>query len=158
MRRPVSSGGGAGAALGVRCPALARRRARSRLTWPAPGRSCDTSQRGGVPERVRSLFERPSGDPIRLSGATAPLLLNLLWPLGLTNRAAFNARSPLAGAAANGWTDWFYTWSRDLAGSALHKAVVAGPAGSRFVDPSTLPASSARAPLGRPAEHNAAAS
>lgn len=66
--------------------------------------------------------------------------------------------SPLAGDPANGWTDWFYTWSRVLAGSALHQAVVAGPGGSRFVDPSTLPASSARAPLGRPAEHNAAAS
>jgi len=68
--------------------------------------------RGGVPERIRSLFERPSADPIRISAASAPVLLNLLWPLGLTNRTAFNARSPLALAGAEagrlastgGWT------------------------------------------------------
>ncbi len=56
--------------------------------------------RGGVPGWMRSLFERSSADPIRISAASAPLLLNLLWPLGLSNRAAFNARSPLALAGA----------------------------------------------------------
>lgn len=59
------------------------------------------SARGGVAGWVRSLFERPSADPIRISAASAPLLLNLLWPLGLSNRAAFNARSPLALAGAD---------------------------------------------------------
>jgi len=32
-------------------------------------------------------------------------------------------------------------------GSALHQAVQAGPAGSTFVDPSSLPPSTATAPL-----------
>jgi len=56
--------------------------------------------RGGVPRWMRSLLERRHSDePIRISAASAPLLLNLLWPLGLSNRTAFNARSPLEGAA-----------------------------------------------------------
>lgn len=54
--------------------------------------------RGGVPGWVRSLFERPSADPIRISAASAPWLLNLLWPLGLSNRTAFNAQSSLSSA------------------------------------------------------------
>jgi len=58
--------------------------------------------RGGVPGWMRSLFERPSDDPLRISAASAPLLLNLLWPLGLTNRTSFNKRSPLASGADRG--------------------------------------------------------
>jgi lipoprotein-anchoring transpeptidase ErfK/SrfK len=55
--------------------------------------------------------------------------------------------SPRPGTWDNGWTQWFLTWSQYLRGSALHEAVVAGPNGSTFVDPATLTASTASAPL-----------
>jgi lipoprotein-anchoring transpeptidase ErfK/SrfK len=55
--------------------------------------------------------------------------------------------SPKAGAWDNGWTYWFLTWRQMLAGSATHQAVQAGPTGSTFVDASTLPASTAKAPI-----------
>jgi len=42
-------------------------------------------------------------------------------------------------------------------GSALHEAVEAGPGGSTFVDPATLPASMATAPLQTAPANNAAA-
>ena len=56
--------------------------------------------------------------------------------------------SPKGGAWDNGWTEWFLNWSQILKGSALHQAVTAGPTGSTFVDPSTLAAATASAPLG----------
>jgi len=56
--------------------------------------------------------------------------------------------SPKGGTWDNGWTEWFLNWSQILQGSALHQAVTAGPNGSTFVDPSTLAASTASAPLG----------
>ena len=65
--------------------------------------------------------------------------------------------SPLSGKAGDGWTDWFDTWQQVLAGSALRQAVQAGPNGSTFVSPSTLPADTATAPLGTSAPNNAAA-
>jgi lipoprotein-anchoring transpeptidase ErfK/SrfK len=43
--------------------------------------------------------------------------------------------SPRAGTWDNGWTMWFLSWKRWLRGSALHKAVRAGPHGSTFVSP-----------------------
>jgi len=55
--------------------------------------------------------------------------------------------SPRAGTWDNGWTQWFLSWPRYLQGSALHEAVRAGPSGSAFVDPSSLPPSTATAPL-----------
>ena len=57
------------------------------------------------------------------------------------------AGSPKGGTWDNGWTEWFLNWHSFLKGSALRQAVVAGPDGSKFVDPSTLTASSASAPL-----------
>jgi lipoprotein-anchoring transpeptidase ErfK/SrfK len=65
--------------------------------------------------------------------------------------------SPRAGTWDNGWTVWFLSFKQLWQGSALHEAVVAGPAGSTFVTPATLRPSHARAPLGRPAADNAAA-
>lgn len=47
--------------------------------------------------------------------------------------------SPRAGTWDNGWTMWFLSWKRWLRGSALHKAVQAGPTGSRFVSPPSRP-------------------
>jgi lipoprotein-anchoring transpeptidase ErfK/SrfK len=41
--------------------------------------------------------------------------------------------SPRAGTWDNGWTMWFLSWNRWLRGSALQKAVRAGPGGSVFV-------------------------
>lgn len=65
--------------------------------------------------------------------------------------------SPLAGQSGDGWTDWFHSWPQVLAGSALGQAVEAGPNGSTFVPPSTLPADPATAPLGTSAANNSAA-
>jgi lipoprotein-anchoring transpeptidase ErfK/SrfK len=55
--------------------------------------------------------------------------------------------SPKGGTWDNGYTEWFLSWSQYLKGSALHEAVEAGPNGSTFVNPSTLPADTAKAPL-----------
>jgi lipoprotein-anchoring transpeptidase ErfK/SrfK len=64
--------------------------------------------------------------------------------------------SPRAGVWDNGWTQWFLSWKKFLKGSALHMAVQAGPDGSKFVDPATLPVP-ASAPLGAPDPGNWAA-
>lgn len=56
--------------------------------------------------------------------------------------------SPKAGKWDDGWTQWFWSWSQYLAGSATHLAVQAGPNGSTLVNPATLPADTATAPLG----------
>jgi lipoprotein-anchoring transpeptidase ErfK/SrfK len=58
------------------------------------------------------------------------------------------ASSPKAGKWDDGWTEWFWSWSQYLAGSATHMAVSSGPSGSTLVSPSSLPADSATAPLG----------
>jgi hypothetical protein len=55
--------------------------------------------------------------------------------------------SPVGGRWDNGWTDWFLSWPQLVKGSALGEAVQAGPSGSTFVDPDTLPASQATSPL-----------
>jgi lipoprotein-anchoring transpeptidase ErfK/SrfK len=41
--------------------------------------------------------------------------------------------SPRAGVWDNGWTQWFLPWRQYVRGSALHRAVLAGPKGSRFI-------------------------
>ncbi|HWF35510.1 MAG TPA: Ig-like domain-containing protein, partial [Solirubrobacteraceae bacterium] len=41
--------------------------------------------------------------------------------------------SPRPGVWDNGWTQWFLPWRQYLRGSALHKAVRAGPHGSTFI-------------------------
>jgi len=68
-------------------------------------------------------------------------------PITVTNSTA-------AGKWDDGWTPWFLTWSQYLKGSALGKAVQAGPQGSTFVDPATLPADTATVPLGTSAAGN----
>jgi lipoprotein-anchoring transpeptidase ErfK/SrfK len=55
--------------------------------------------------------------------------------------------SPKAGTSGNGWTEWFLTWKQLLAGSATHLAVRTSESGSTLVSPSTLPASTAKAPV-----------
>jgi lipoprotein-anchoring transpeptidase ErfK/SrfK len=62
--------------------------------------------------------------------------------------------STAAGKWDDGWTEWFLTWSQYLKGSATGEAVEAGPTGSSFVNPATLPADTATAPLGTSAAGN----
>ena len=62
--------------------------------------------------------------------------------------------STAAGKWDDGWTEWFLTWPQYLKGSALGMAVQAGTSGSTFVDPATLPADTATAPLGTSAAGN----
>jgi lipoprotein-anchoring transpeptidase ErfK/SrfK len=62
--------------------------------------------------------------------------------------------SPKAGNWDNGWTEWFLSWSQYLAGSATHLAVEAGPSGSTFVSPATLPADTASSPVATSAAGN----
>ena len=64
--------------------------------------------------------------------------------------------STKAGKWDDGWTEWFLTWPQFVKGSALGKAVKAGPDGSSFVDPSSVPAAST-SPLEGPSPSNYAA-
>jgi lipoprotein-anchoring transpeptidase ErfK/SrfK len=87
---------------------------------------------------------------VNLPPAAAQTYYNLSIPgdpITITNSTA-------AGKWDDGWTEWFFTWSQYLRGSALHQAVAAGPQGSRFVAPSALPADTATAPLGTSAAGN----
>ncbi len=97
-------------------------------------------------------FENVSHGCVNLPPADAETYYNLAVPgdpITITG-------SPKAGTWDNGWTEWFLSWPQYLQGSALHEAVVAGPGGSTFVDPSTLPASTATAPLQTAPANNSA--
>jgi hypothetical protein len=63
--------------------------------------------------------------------------------------------SPRAGTWGDGWTVWFLSWSELIEGSALHRAVQAGPRGSSFVERAALRHPRARAPLGTSRPGNA---
>ncbi len=65
--------------------------------------------------------------------------------------------SPKAGTWNDGWTEWFLSWRQYLRGSALDEAVLAGPGGSTFVSPASVPASTASAPLQTAPAGNSAA-
>ena len=65
--------------------------------------------------------------------------------------------SPRGGTWGNGWTDWFLSWSQLVGGSALHEAVEAGPQGSKFVSPGSVPAANTIPPLQTSRPGNAAA-
>ena len=65
--------------------------------------------------------------------------------------------SPAGGKWDNGWTDWFLSWAQLVKGSALHEAVRAGPGGSTFVAPASLPTDRATSPLGTSKAGNATA-
>jgi lipoprotein-anchoring transpeptidase ErfK/SrfK len=88
-------------------------------------------------------FDNVSHGCVNLSPADAETYYNLAVPGDpITIKG-----SPRSGAWDNGWTMWFLSWSQYLKGSALHQAVEAGPGGSTFVDPATLPPDTATAPL-----------
>jgi lipoprotein-anchoring transpeptidase ErfK/SrfK len=98
-------------------------------------------------------FENVSHGCVNLSPADAETYYKLAVPgdpITITG-------SPKGGTWGNGWTQWFLSWPQYLKGSALGMAVQAGPDGSTFVNPGTLPPSTASAPLGTaPAGNNAA--
>jgi lipoprotein-anchoring transpeptidase ErfK/SrfK len=88
-------------------------------------------------------FENVSHGCVNLSPADAETYYNLAVP----GDPITIVGSPQAGTWGNGWTEWFLGWPQYLQGSALHEAVVAGRGGSAFVNPSSLPRSTAIAPL-----------
>jgi lipoprotein-anchoring transpeptidase ErfK/SrfK len=88
-------------------------------------------------------FENVSHGCVNLSPADAEIYYNLAVP----GDPITIVGSPQGGTWDNGWTEWFLSWPQYLQGSALHEAVMAGPAGSTFVNPASLPPSTATAPL-----------
>ncbi|HUB40983.1 MAG TPA: Ig-like domain-containing protein [Streptosporangiaceae bacterium] len=88
-------------------------------------------------------FENVSHGCVNLSPADAKTYYKLAVP----GDPITIVGSPKAGKWDNGWTEWFLNWRQYLRGSALHEAVLAGPDGSKFVSPASLPASTAKAPL-----------
>lgn len=66
--------------------------------------------KAGLPAWVEKVLSGPSMEPLVLSLNSAPFLLNLLWPLGLSTKAQFNQTSPINSlklpsfASTGGWT------------------------------------------------------
>jgi lipoprotein-anchoring transpeptidase ErfK/SrfK len=98
-------------------------------------------------------FENVSHGCVNLSPADAEIYYNLAVP----GDPITIVGSPKAGTWDNGWTEWFLSWSQYLKGSATGDAVLAGPDGSTFVSPSSLPPSTATAPLETAPAGNSAA-
>jgi lipoprotein-anchoring transpeptidase ErfK/SrfK len=98
-------------------------------------------------------FENVSHGCVNLSPADAKTYYKLAVP----GDPITIVGSPKAGKWNNGWTEWFLTWRQYLHGSALHKAVLAGPDGSTFISPTSVPASTAKAPLQTSPANNSAA-
>jgi len=83
------------------------------------------------PQHAQWYYERAyPGDPITVTG------------------------SPVAGKWDDGYTEWFLSWKQLLHGSATHEAVQAGPTGSTFVSPDTLPAAAPASRLFGSMPHN----
>ena len=98
-------------------------------------------------------FENVSHGCVNLSPADAETYYKLAVPgdpITITS-------SPRSGEWDNGWTEWFLSWPQYLKGSATGEAVTANAQGSEFVNPSTLPADTAKAPLQTSAPGNAIA-
>jgi len=98
-------------------------------------------------------FDNVSHGCVNLSPANAETYYNLAVP----GDPITVVGSPRAGTWDNGWTYWFLSWPDLLKGSAVGQAVQAGPNGSTFVDPATLSASTATAPLQTSPANNSAA-
>ena len=78
---------------------------------------------------------------------TSPAHAETYYNLELPGDPVTVIGSPRPGVWDDGWTEWFLSWKQLLKGSALHEAVVAGPSGSSFVSPDTLPAVPVSSPL-----------
>ena len=98
-------------------------------------------------------FENVSHGCVNLSPADAEIYYKLAVP----GDPITIVGSPKSGTWNNGWTEWFLSWRQYLKASALHEAVLAGPDGSTFVSPASVPASAATAPLQTAPANNAAA-
>ena len=65
---------------------------------------------GKMPQELSRVLDEPSSKPIRLTRENAVHYVNLLWPVGLSNRMTANMKSPVAGpdlpnfASTAGWT------------------------------------------------------
>jgi lipoprotein-anchoring transpeptidase ErfK/SrfK len=88
-------------------------------------------------------FENVSHGCVNLSPTDSEIYYNLAVP----GDPITILGSPQSGTWDNGWTEWFLSWSQYLKGSALHEAVVTGRDGSTFVNPASLPPSTAKAPV-----------
>ncbi len=80
---------------------------------------------------------------VNMSPAHAEIYYNLAVP----GDPVTVTHSPAAGIWDDGWTQWVLSWNQLLRGSATHEAVQAGPSGSSFVSPSSLPATVPGGPL-----------
>jgi lipoprotein-anchoring transpeptidase ErfK/SrfK len=83
-----------------------------------------------------------------------PLAAQTYYNMSIPGDPITVTASTAAGKWDDGWTQWFLSWTQYLKGSATGEAVQAGPQGSTFVSPDTLPASTASAPLGTSAHGN----
>ena len=83
-----------------------------------------------------------------------PLAAQTYYNMSIPGDPITVTASTAAGKWDDGWTQWFLSWTQYLKGSATGEAVQAGPQGSTFVSPSTLPVSTASAPLGTSAHGN----
>lgn len=69
-----------------------------------------SKERIKVPTWIEKAFFSDSREPIHINENSAPILLNILWALGISNKTKFNESSPLQGnrlarfASTGGWT------------------------------------------------------
>ena len=69
-----------------------------------------SKERINVPTWIEKAFFSDSREPIHINENSAPILLNILWALGISNKTKFNESSPLQGnrlarfASTGGWT------------------------------------------------------
>ena len=66
-------------------------------------------ERGGIPPELKQVLTQPTTTPLVFTGENANWLVNILWPIGLSNKMAINKRSPIVGkdignlASTAGW-------------------------------------------------------
>jgi lipoprotein-anchoring transpeptidase ErfK/SrfK len=84
----------------------------------------------------------------------APADAQIYYEMAIAGDPITITSSPKGGNWDDGWTEWFDSWSQYLQGSATHMAVEAGPDGSTFTSPSSLPSDTASAPLSTSAPGN----
>ena len=87
---------------------------------------------GKLPGWVERVLDGNSSEPIVFSRERAPHLVNLLWPIGLANRAVFNRGSPINTADLSGFASTGgWTLGRAANGAAYFNSVDAVPLSER---------------------------
>lgn len=67
------------------------------------------SGRGGLASWQKDMLEKPATKPITINHENSIWLVNMLWPIGLSNKMEINNKSPIAGenvgnyASTGGW-------------------------------------------------------